>query len=308
MPRALAGLDSSLISTIAGVRNALDRRVERGVFGEEVNSSSMLAALRSVRTGHFTSVKLLHLISKEDSSSPADPLKGFRALSRAEAATAMRDAFAKLTQVISVASPNLASTAIPFIEKLKKRLCTAIDDDVGWSQISDYYASIMRKVAQPTRQYSFGEGGSLYAVFDSEWIDAHSTARDELERATQEKRAEAAATRALSGKLPRREGDDMQGESKRSKKKRLRSERAAAKKATVMARASTVTDGDAVPRDKADKAALEKFEQEHPSKQIDGETVHACWGFWHAQGCTFGKACKFHHESDSESDPDSDSD
>ena len=206
MPRALAGLDSSLISTIAGVRNALDRRVERGVFGEEVNSSSMLAALRSVRTGHFTSVKLLHLISKEDSSSPADPLKGFRALSRAEAATAMRDAFAKLTQVISVASPNLASTAIPFIEKLKKRLCTAIDDDVGWSQISDYYASIMRKVAQPTRQYSFGEGGSLYAVFDSEWIDAHSTARDELERATQEKRAEGGGDSRPEGETPAARG------------------------------------------------------------------------------------------------------
>ena len=38
--------------------------------------------------------------------------------------------------------------------------------------ISRYLAHIWRRVTQPVRQYSFGEGGSSGAVFDSAWLEA----------------------------------------------------------------------------------------------------------------------------------------
>ena len=212
-----------------------------------------------------------------------------------------------------MATPSLAYAAIPFIEKVKKRVCTAISDGVDWPKISAYYASVMLKVAQPTRDYAFGEGGSVHALFDDKWIEEMSTAREELERATQEKRAEAAAAKIHGGKRTPLGAESTPSKRELKRQKKAAAAAAASAKTATGTTTSTATavmgsksaplrhpnvDATAAPvhlpsRGSADlTAVLTAFSAAHP-KTAAGKAI--CFAYHQPQGCVNPK-CGFAHE------------
>ena len=62
--KALEGVSPEVSNTIEAIRSTIDRRVERAVRGEKIDSSALfIAACRLVRTGGWDKLKLLHLLT-----------------------------------------------------------------------------------------------------------------------------------------------------------------------------------------------------------------------------------------------------
>ena len=61
-----AGLNEPFVTAISNVRNALDKRVERKIFGEDPPPQRVKTALRLVRQGDLAKLQLLHLIDGDD--------------------------------------------------------------------------------------------------------------------------------------------------------------------------------------------------------------------------------------------------
>ncbi|OUV34606.1 MAG: hypothetical protein CBC48_05655 [bacterium TMED88] len=199
---ASLGGDAGLTRKIAGVRNALDRRIEAAVFGEnKAINEPQRTALRAVRTGRFDIVRFFNIIGKEDKGTMADPLKTLAGKSADEAHILIVEAFQRLTFVISVAMPTLSTAATPFFFKFQKILVDYINDGAPIPVLSKWAASVLGKVALPRRQYAFNEmGGSSSPRFDITLLENMTDERIELERATQERRALKAARSVAGGK------------------------------------------------------------------------------------------------------------
>ena len=306
------------------MRNALDRRVERVVFGENYTvSETMRKALQAIRTGRFDALRLFHLIKKDDKGTVTDPLKALTSMPEQEARLAVTEAFQLLAHVICVATPTLSTSATPFLIKFQKVIVEAIADGAPMDKISKWVASIWALVTQPRRQYSFGEGGSSLAAFSLEFLKQSSDERVELERATQEARAKKAA-RSEVAKNGRSGANDGKNKRDRSPGDRLpnpnskRQKKKAAKKIAAGKVEDEEDDDDdddgaddakhgggvdvngahvlnpkanaALKTDRERKDAWAAFNLAHPKS--NGKT--ACWDFWHPQGCTRAN-CKFNH-------------
>ena len=311
---ARSGCNHSLVRQIATVRDALDRRVERAVYGEKAGSltDSQRKAISAVRTGRLDQLRLLELVRKSDNGTVTHPLKSFSGMGRAEAQLAIADCFERLLQIVGVATPTLAPAATLFLIELKRQVNKAIKDEVKMDTIGSWLASVWRLVSQPRRQYSYGSGGSSLATFDLQFLKDRSEEKIELEDAAQEERAKRAA--GSVGSTPKRDRDvESSGgdrapnpNSKRQKAKAAKAEKSAKASAAAVAGGGQAEHGQGVvpgPRkktpaaefakdDKKRKEAWGQFNTDHPSKN----GVAACWDYWHPQGCSLGAQCTRHHE------------
>ena len=327
---ASTGRDVSLIRKLTGVRNALDRRVERGVYGDAHTMTEVQRkALRCVRVGRFDRIRLFHLVGKEDAGTADHPLKSLASMNPSDAHIAVAESFQRLLQAITIASPSLTPFAIPFLVDFQKVITQAITDKVSNKALSSWYASIVKRVSLPRRQYAYGESASEAASFDIQFIKDMSTdERLELERATQDAR-----TIRLAGPAKRRPRDDdlediddddqptakalkgrkAQKAADRKAKIKAKQEAAKAARAAAAAGASTaltkvehaagVTAGTAVPIPSSDpslttkaekQAAWDVFNTAHPKPSKQAKSL--CWDFFHPQGCAKGASCRFAHQ------------
>ena len=192
------GLDPSLVRKVCAIKNSLDRRVQRSVFGDETVTDAQRDALRCIRTGNYSNVRLLALLGQPDTGTKADPFKGFQKLTRAIASAKLSLSFATLIQATCSASPGLAASALEFFKQLLKKLLSAIEEGTDWSAITNYYISIIRKATKPASDYAFGEGTQAHATLDVAWIHQNTDAYEELCANTQQTRAEKAANQACA--------------------------------------------------------------------------------------------------------------
>ena len=314
---AWPGCDVVTVRKIASVRNVLDRRVELLVYGDKsVLSETKRQALRCVRTGRFDSLRLFHLIGKDDCGSISDPLKELKKKSFIEQKNLVIEAFQRLMHVISVASPMLSPRATDFLFKLQKVVVDSITDGAPIDSLSTWLASVLALVARPRKQYAFNEGGSSDACFSCDYVTQLSDERTALERATQDARAVKAAHAARSGaandvapigkvrKIGDREPDPN---SKRSlAKAKLARQEPGPKAAEVAKNEGGVRRGKGVgskgtskPPPTGDKdldaagkkVAWYEFNKTHPPK---GDQ-RACWFMWQPSGCN-KPDCSHHHD------------
>ena len=320
------GLDPSLIRKVCTIKNALDRRVENSVFGDETVTDAQRDSLRCIRTGNYLNVHLLALTGQPDTSTKADPFKSFMKLTRPTASAKLSLSFAILIQATCTASPGLAAAALEFFKQLLKKLVAAIEEGTDWSEITAYYISIMKKATKPASDYSFGEGTQSYASLDTAWIHQNTDAYEQLCANTQQKRAEKAAIAALAASSKGGGGGGGSGGGgggpgvPKQKKKRNGSGDVKAggggggggsekkkKKVTLLLlgpdsgteRASTAVLGDAVPLPRLDSGAIDTEALKAWAEEFglhSEANKRPCWDFWHSQGCSRGGGkCPFTH-------------
>ena len=122
---------------VCAIRNALDRRVETSVFGDETVNDAQRDSLRNIRTGNYLSVRPLALLGQPDNGTKAEPFESFLKLTRADASSKLSLAFATLIQATCNASPSMAQAALDFFKHflqhvvghhLPTHLCTPLHD------------------------------------------------------------------------------------------------------------------------------------------------------------------------------------
>ena len=316
----LAGSDATLVTSLARVRNALDLRIARAILPkDEVAPDRMLKALRNVRVGNFVALRLLHLLDRPDAGTADEPLKGIAAEGRAEASLRIAEAFEVLKDAVLIASPETVGSAMPFFAAFRKKLATSVRDGAPWDNLNKYYRSIVKKISAPSRRFFAGDGGGhVGASFDPEWIDAPSTAKEELERSIT-KSVALALMQQQAGEKARGGGGNGGGESKAKGKgkgsggakrethepdpnsarslKKARSEKGKSNDAAgTRYRGTDVKVGAAVNVPAI--AELKKWEAELDKAQniTHDSGKHPCWMFWHPQGCPHdGDSCRFSH-------------
>ena len=283
---------------VCTIRNALDRRVQKSVYGDEPVSEAQREALRNIRTGNYAAVRLLALIGDADTGSKTEPFKGFIKLTRTTATSKLSLAFARLIEATCSASPGLASAALTFFGKLLKKLVSVIEEDTDWFEVSNYYISIIRKATQPVTSYSFGEGTQAHASLDVTWIHQNTEAYEQLCINTQQKRAEKAAISAFAGS--KRNGGGGEGKTIDSGSDDSDDDSDSDGNGEMPARATHAAEGDEMilpklDNDKVDVHALNDWMTEFSLEKRDNKPP--CWNFWHSQGCS-NRKCNFHHFED----------
>jgi hypothetical protein len=321
------------VRKVCSIRNALDRRVQKAVYGDEPVTDAQREALRNIRTGNYSAVRLLALIGETDSGTKAEPFKGFVKLSRPIAASKLSLAFARIIEATCSSTPGLASAALTFFGQLLKKLVSVIEEDTDWHEISTYYISIIRKASHPAAEYSFGEGTQAHASLDTDWIHQNTEAYEKLCINTQQKRAEksaivafAAFKRGNSGGGGGDGGIGGGGGGGGGKQKKKKSNSGggdkgggggggadfiakattngggggkAAKKVTVSdaARSPDAAQGDPVPLPKTAEGRVDAAALKDWMGEFGLNVVEGkqpCWNYWHSQGCS-RQPCSFHH-------------
>lgn len=322
--RTWAGLDETLVSKIVAVRAAVDIFVEKAVLSNEVPSDRVSKALRHVRVGNYSKLRLLNLLDLDDSSTPDDPLSVFKKFTAAEAESKLNDVLKVLLVATAAADPDRAAASIKFFNALFKRIGDALKAGVKVPDCSAFYRATMAKVSAPARNFrlgAIGTGGG--PSFNLEFVKNWSEARETFDEARQQAAATKAANEAVGQKRNRQAnpGADpkKKGKGGRDPKDTTPPKApggggaAAAGKGSHSAlntaagyRHSSVKDGAAVELPKrsedaaAYKTAMEAHDANHPKVQWGNKPgkKQVCFHFWQPQGCLHFKRtgeCQFAH-------------
>ena len=298
-----AGMDNMFVSECVNVRDALDKRLERALFKDDVPSSRVQKALGALRVGDFTKMSLFGLVDKVDTENALAPL--FAANGESE----LRKAFGRLRRGIMNAHPDVTSEAVEFIDELEELMCDAKDSGVKQDDLSDFYKKSMAKVSVPTQRYASGDGSSREPRLDIEILAGFSKAQQHFHKAINDASAYAAGAKAAAAakgtanpKNPKKNAREKKGaDAEQHPKKQKQQEQKGAADALAAhnklqgPRAVGVAQGKSVPLPAKGHADLKKFRDEHPTVTIDGVGKRGqCWDFFHPQGCTKAN-CRFAH-------------
>jgi hypothetical protein len=318
--KALAGADETMLESIELVRETLDRRIEKSVRGLRCEPSSRFqAAARSIRCGELHKLKLLHLMDEDDTSTRKAPLAAFASLS--DGKKRLEAAFARLQAVVTLACPEKAADAIPFLLRFGALLQAYLEDGATWDMLGKWYKSVVTKVSNDAVSFSANDGGSPGPTFKIDWLNERSDARETLDRELRRQDREFMVT----ANTPVREPGEGKGKGKGESKPKRQLEQAEAQLAKAKKRVGNGGKGGAPPDTKGDKAkhdawmaaekqaekdhpdrkalpgrkdpALAKFRKDHPAKGNK-------WACWHAHinadsgGCirdACGLECTYYH-------------
>ena len=302
---ALHGMrDPRPLNMITNLRSALERRLERHLHEDSaVLSDRYTKALRHLRTGNLQSLRLLHLIDKDDCGTAEEPLKQLTK-NGASAEASLTLALNHMQAVISLAHPHLGGKAILFFGKLTARISylrtrppeyeTSLPR-AEWPAISTWLAKVFSKVARPQRQYCFGELSSGGYNFDLSLITGPSEYNEEL---TNHLVAQGHKMRTKDDGASSSKGAD-----KRLKEAEKRASVAEKKLSEERKRKSTKPseepdDGDdeaPEPKSKRPKAGSPEMKEWNENNKIKGKP--RCWDDGNG-GCKRGAKCKFPHKKE----------
>lgn len=268
------------------MRDALDKRVERALFKEDVPPPRVQKALSHLRVGNFDKLSLFHLVDVDDSWNALKPLFA------AEGEGKLRKAFGRMRRAIMHAHTDITCVAVEFIDELEELITDALAKGVPQAPISAFYKSVMLKVSAPPQRYAAGDGRSRQPRFDMAILEGTSKATKAFTQAINNATARGAA---LSVCAPGGGG----GEEHISKKRRTAAS-LAEYNAAAGERHSSVTAGARVGVPPGGHADLTQFREDHPVVEVAGVGKRRqCWNFWHPQGCQ-DEDCAFAHGPDCE--------
>ena len=189
----LQGGFESLGLQLSSMRNIIERNLERFIFGD--NSSlppeRVTRAFRNARLGRLDTLKLLHLIDKDDSGSKENPLAAFAKMSsRLEASSKLAEVLDRLQQILVVTYPDSIQVIMKFMPKFKEALKNHISDMVSWPAITKWYKAIVTKISKPAVRHAMAEDTWSGPTFSLEWLTQQSDYNEKLFEARLEAVAE----------------------------------------------------------------------------------------------------------------------
>lgn len=267
--KALAGMNPVFVLRVARVRNAIDRHVERSIYKDAPAPLRVQYAMRMVRTGCLSQLRLLHLVDADDDGTDDAPLIGFQ--TSAKNLTAVHTVVMRVLMITTPDTEVLAK-ALSFLQSFFSEIEDAVKQGVSWTDASKYYKAIIARVSHPAFQYALGEGGKFGPTFDIKWLENQSE-----------------ATRGLSDALVRAHAKTFY-DKRHATFSDLRDVR------TIRGDESDADDTASVGgkrQRRFSSASYEKIEADHPP--IDGRK--ACYFFFAKGNCLKGSECKYHHGS-----------
>jgi hypothetical protein len=209
--------EPATVAAVSIVRGTLDSSLERAVFGvgSAQPSDIVIRALRFIRLGRMSKVRLFHLLDvSADSWSSEDPLKAFIEHPNGLAF------FCKALQVLQSAWLLVQSKhngkIIQFITQLQRKVSEAVEAGVSWAHISSFYRALMKRVDRAVTGFA-GKHGAAEApeakwAKDStfEWVAALDKCIARAE-ARKEQREENALFKADIQEMTRQAGINANG-------------------------------------------------------------------------------------------------
>jgi len=179
--KALQGAcNQSRVNTIINVRNALDRRVEKYIWGDkEPPSDSAQKVVQKIRTGQLSHIRWFNVIGKDDNGTNDDPLKQLS--KESEPGSLLSAAVNKVSGIAQVASPQQAAEISLFFMRLEEKLRGYRAEGAEWSAISKYLSAVLRRCSKNVRSYSFGESTDSGASYDLSVFEDNSEYRDAMQ-------------------------------------------------------------------------------------------------------------------------------
>ena len=178
MEHVLAGCLADVVTTkVLKVREALDKRVERMVLGEDDEPSERVSSqIKRARRLQIHRVKLLELIDKQDKSTKESPLGGFASLSPASAGEDFALAVTRLRDIVTVTKPSMGPSAMAFFRELTERVRTARTRGASWEACSQFWRAVFKKVEAHSLSFSTGaQDVSMHGlILDIAWVTDYS--------------------------------------------------------------------------------------------------------------------------------------
>ena len=281
---------------IVGIRGKLDRRLTTAVLGPqkvELASKRQLDAIRNIRLGRLTSVKLGHLHDKDDSSTPEDPLKG--TLKDGNTSSFFL-AVGRLQAALAIAQPASHGPIIGFFDALSSDIATHVKNGASDKDVSAFYRSVIMRVSKPATRLAANEaGGSALLCFDVDFITQQSEYRRQLLDAISKSQAEKAGSLAAQNemrKLGKHKAPAKPNEKGPKKPKPDEDDESEKEKGGGIAKLQ----GRQMPSDQQQKEIRDKEgKKKKPSGK--GKPVNPCMFHFHpdGKGCVKGDECHFHH-------------
>ena len=320
---ALAGmLDSRPLDMLMNLRSALERRVERVLFGDnEVPSERVTAVIRAIRTGKLGKLRLLHAIDVADCGTAEEPLKQLPSLGAAAMDTLSR-ALSRVCAITQLCHPSLGASAIIFFAKLQDKIARNRARGAEWSHLGTWLAKVLKMVARPQRAYSFGEGSTGGLNLRLAFFSDPSEFNDAMSDHIQEMVASHASTsqNASTGHKTQGGGGSESDKLKAANKRAAAAEQALgaarnggnpavklakkekggkgkkpreAKGAALLELDSNDTDLEQIDVGKRPAAGSEEMKAWNAEHLTDGKPQ--CWTHFNGGNCALGTKCRFAH-------------
>ena len=181
---ALAGLrDARPLDMLVNLRSALERRIERCLYGDkELPAERVTKAIRAIRLGNLSQLKLLHVLDHDDCGTATEPLKQLEKLG-GDGMALLSQAIGRVSTIVQLSHPAISYPAMLFFNKLTSRITALHNRGATWSDLGTWLSKIIRLVARPQRSFSFGERSTGGLLMDIELITQTSIYNEDMEDA-----------------------------------------------------------------------------------------------------------------------------
>ena len=139
---ALAGMrDPRPLDMLVNIRSALERRIERVLYGDkELPAERVTKAIRMIRLGNLSQLKLLHVLDKDDCGTAESPLKQLDKLG-SEAGAVLNQALQRVSTIAQLAHPAISAPAMLFFNKLVARMAALRRRGASWDDLGKWLST-----------------------------------------------------------------------------------------------------------------------------------------------------------------------
>ena len=288
---ALAGLrDARPLDMLVNLRSALERRIERCLYGDkDLPAERVTKAIRAIRLGNLSQLKLLHVLDRDDCGTATEPLKQLEKLG-GDGAAVLSQAIGRISTIVQLSHPTISYPAMLFFNKLASRITALHNRGATWSNLGTWLSKIMRLVARPQRSFSFGERSAGGLLMDIELITQVSEYNEDIEDAIRNNsRGGASQEGAPNAQLRGDKDDDM----KRLKRRATLAEQALAQERKKNGRQDDEADAKQPASNKRPKKGSKEMDDWNDNNKIGGKP--RCWDDGNG-GCKRGAKCHFPHK------------
>ena len=166
-----ADVEPSLVQNISTIRAVLDASLERAVHGRNTGclAERQRKVLKSIRLGKLSAVRLLHLIDQDDAGTTEDPLKGVAKLPASDRASTLGEVLMQLQQAWIYSAPKHSGEIMQFVTALTHKIVEGEKAGMAWSDLSIFYARLMRRVCQKSDGFA-GRVAVATEAPDRQWV------------------------------------------------------------------------------------------------------------------------------------------
>ena len=166
-----ADVEPSLVQSISTIRAVLDASLEKAVHGRNAGclAERQRNAIKNVRLGKLSAVRLLHLIDMDDTGTAEEPLKSVAKLPATDRASTLGAALMQLQQAWILSAPKHSGEIMQFVTALTQKIMESEKAGMAWTDISIFYARLMCRVCQKSDGFA-GRVAVAAEAPDRQWV------------------------------------------------------------------------------------------------------------------------------------------